>query len=135
MGRAVMVDLLSDTDRAALRDVALALRGAQAGAEALAAVKTAEAHARAALDRQEHRDRMMGAGSRVLVAVAVVVGLAIGLPSLKSTPVQAPTLTNVATSSQVECVRSDLAVLLEGAQPDPLCGYPPGVPTTLPKRP
>jgi hypothetical protein len=129
-----MVDLLSDTDRAALRDVALALRGAQAGAETLAAVKTAEVDARAAASRQEHRDRMMSAGSRVLVAAVIALGLAVGLQTVRSTPAPAPVLANVASHADVVCVESDLAVLLEGAQPSPGCALPPGIPsTTLPK--
>jgi hypothetical protein len=128
-----MVDLLSDTDRAALRDVAQALREARLGSERLAARLTTEAETRAAARQQGRKDALVGAGSRVLVAIVVAVGLFAGLRASKSTPPPAPTLTNVATHSDITtseiCIRSDLAVYLDGAAPNPLCGLPPGAPT------
>jgi hypothetical protein len=123
-----VIDLLSDTDRAALRDVAQALREARLGSERLAARLTTEAETRAAARQQGRKDALVGAGSRVLVAVVVAVGLFAGLRASKSTS-PAPTLTNVATHSDAECIEAELATLLAGAKANPLCPSAPGTPT------
>lgn len=69
-------------------------------------------------------------GSRLVMAVIIAAGLIGAANSVRGQPSPPTVVANVATHDDVasseRCIRSDFAVYFAGADPDPLCGPPPG---------
>jgi len=112
---------------AALHELSVTLRTVRAGLDAHTAQLAADTHSRQALARHNREAARYTAGSRVFAAAVIVAGLWGVMASVNdSAATGKDNLKIVATHHDADCVRSDLAVYLAGAVPDPACGPPPG---------
>jgi hypothetical protein len=120
--------MLTDEDRKALHEVAVALRASRAGTDALGVRLAEDTASRLHEARHNRHASLATAGSRLFMAVIIAGGIYGAVAAIHSSPAPA-VVQNVATKSDIDCVRSDLAVYFVQAAPDPLCGPPPGLPT------